>query len=387
MAGYIGVPIDTDPQDVAQDAFDYLTAVIPGWTPNVPNLDVWIIQALAAIAAESRDVASQVPTSIFRWFGAYLAGVQPVDASAASVYAVFTALDNKGYTIPANTVVSIQASGSDSAAFQTIQDETIATGLTQSSPILLIAVEEGAAGSGLGGVGVLAGLITPLDFVSTVVLQGITTGGEDAEDDAVYLNRLAATMTLLAPRPILAEDFAIFAREIPGVYRAVAIDGYDPDTATFNNARMVTVSAVDSAGNGVSTPVSAAILADLDARREVNFVVNYVNPSSTAIAVTYSVHLLAGTDDAAVLSSINDALTAYLSSATWGSTEDDPQGWLNTTSVRYLEVAQVINQVSGVEYIASLAIGVEGGALSNADVALPGVAPLPRVGTLTGTVV
>jgi hypothetical protein len=197
---YIDVPIDTDPQDVSQDAYTFLQSVIPGWDPNVGNLDVWIIQALATAAAESRDVASRVPTSIFRWFGAYLVGIQPVDATSAAVSVTVTVRDNLGYTIPANTVFGIDIDGTEQAAFQNINNVVINAGSTTAT-FDIVAVTPGAASSGLGTLGEAAKLITPLDYVTTAILQGTTSGGVDAEEDGVYLNRLQAQLTLLAPRP------------------------------------------------------------------------------------------------------------------------------------------------------------------------------------------
>lgn len=48
--------------------------------------------------------------------------------------------------------------------------------------------------------------------------------------------------------------------------------------------------------------------------------------------------------------------------------------------VRYLEVAEVLNRVDGVDYISTLT--VNGG---TANITLTGVAPLTLAGTVTGT--
>jgi uncharacterized phage protein gp47/JayE len=64
----------------------------------------------------------------------------------------------------------------------------------------------------------------------TVTLDAPTAGGVDAESDADYLDRLHELLTLLAPRPILPNDFAVLARTVAGVGRATAIDLYNPTT-------------------------------------------------------------------------------------------------------------------------------------------------------------
>jgi len=56
-------------------------------------------------------------------------------------------------------------------------------------------------------------------------------------------------------------------------------------------------------------------------------------------------------------------------------------GWWNRPVVRHLELAAVLNQVDGLDYISALTLQ---GATS--DVTLAGAIPLPRPGTITGTV-
>ena len=51
MAEYLDVPIETDPDALAEDAFDYISDQVPGWEPNAGNLEVWLIEALARMSA------------------------------------------------------------------------------------------------------------------------------------------------------------------------------------------------------------------------------------------------------------------------------------------------------------------------------------------------
>jgi len=230
-------------------------------------------------------------------------------------------------------------------------------------------------------------LLDPLDFVTVVTLNAVTTGGVDAETDDDYLNRLSAELTLLAPRPILPQDFALFTRSIPGAYRAVAIDLYDPGPPVVTpKDRCVTIASADINGNPVSASIKQQIDDLLQSNRELNFKISEVDPTYTTIAVTYSVKALAGQNLTSVKSDVDTALTNYLNPATWGVVGTDPRSWNQTTTVRYLELAQVINQVQTVDYIVSFTFGIQGQALGTADVSLAGVAPLAKVGTLTGTV-
>lgn len=391
MSGYIDLPIDTDPQDILDDFTNYMQTIIPGWTLAPGNLDTWIAMAVSLAAAETRDVASDVPKDIFRWFGANLINFPPTDASAATVLTDWTMINNAGYTIPAGTQVSIGATGDLVYAFETQADVVIAPGSTLATGVQIVAVTPGADSSALGSLGSAVQLIDPLTYVASITQQTATSGGVDAEEDEAYLSRLAEYLQLLAPRPIIPDDFAVFSRNNAGVQRATAIDGYDPVTASFNNARTVAVALVDANGTAVSSAVKADVRADLSARREVNFVVNVIDPTINLIDVTYQVKALAGFDLATLVLSINAALGAYLDPSTWGSTNGFD--WKNVSVVRYLEIAQVINAVPGVDYITTtssnydLTIALHGNSLARADVALTGVAPLAFSAVLTGVAI
>jgi hypothetical protein len=543
---YIDVPIVTDPDTLAQDAFDFIQAQIPGWVPNAGNLDTWLIEAFARMAAETATIASAVPASIFRKFGP-LVGIQPLDATPATVVAQFTTVDNTGHTIPAGTLVGIPDADGNTVPFALTDTLVIGAGATTGNGTL-VAVNAGAAGSSLGANGTVVPLLTTLASVSTVTLQGTTTGGLDAETDSDYLNRLAAELRLLAPRPILPDDFATLARTVAGVERALALDGYNPvhnlltaDEASFetgvshwggNNAvvaqsasqaldgsnsmrmtassaadmwsemlvangkivtpgeivsalayfraattgrtvkvgiqfvdasnvsvgggygttvsdtnsgwvettvqqtapptaakalvvcfvtapanaeqhyvdkvqlrrggivtdwvaggtsdstgneRMIAVALVDAAGNAASSAVKNAVQASLDAQREVNFVVNVIDPSYALIDVTFTITAFEGFDPAAVVDAAEAAVTAFLDPASWGlAPTRDLHSWINNTSVRQLDLAAIIKNTPGVAFITSLQLRISGGTLATTDVALPGAAPLPLAGAITG---
>lgn len=385
---YISVPIDTDPQDILNDAYSFIQNVIPGWTPSDGHLDVWLLQSVASVASESRDVASEVTRSIFRWYGAYLIGLPPIDATAATSETTWTMIDSGGYTVPGGTQVAITDDYGNVIPFETMDDITVFPGsnVTAVGAVNIIASAPGADGNAIGTAGSNIELLDPLTFVDHIVLEAVTSGGQDAETDDDYLNRLSSTLQMLAPRPILPEDFSVFARNIPGVWRATTLDGYNPTTATYNNPRTVSIAVIDQDGNACSTSVKNAVLADLEARREVNFQIYVIDPTYTTIKVTATIQALSGWDITSVQADIEAALNSYLSPATWGTTQLDQRAWVNNVNIRYLEISTVINNVNGVDYIASLTIGAGAGAMGTADLVMSGVAPLPQPGTMTITV-
>lgn len=265
--GYIRFPIETDPETLVQDIYDYIRSFAPQWVPSDGNLDVWIIRAIIAKVAENRDLASDVQDSIFRYFGAVLMGIPPLDATQAVGTSTWTMINNAGYTIPAGTNVSISDGHGGSFPFYTVADVVVAPGSTTTSVggVTLRALNPGIDSTGLGGMGTAITLIDIHDFIASAVLTASTAGGSDAETDATYLDRLVRRLQRLSQRPILPQDFADAALQASTeAARAVAIDLYSPfhNLLTLDEASFETGVTHYAATNAVIVQ-SATFAADL----------------------------------------------------------------------------------------------------------------------------
>jgi len=378
---FVEVDIVTDPDAIADTAVTYLQDNLDGWTPAEGNIEMWLIEATARQTAEAAEVARRVPPAIFRGFGFELLGITPVQGANAQITTAWTMQDEAGWTVPAGTVVAYRRSADDATLFETTADVTVPTGYDHIGGIVLTARDEGTASNGVP-IGELE-CVDALRYVESVVATSASSGGEDPETDAAYLSRLVAEFRLMSPRPILPNDFAVLAGRVEGVGRALALNLYNPDDDTDDNERYVTVALADVEGAACSTPLKAAVVALLDAMREVNFVVKAMDPTYTDVDVAYTVHVLDGYDEATVLAAIDARLADWLSPAKYAGGDQDPPVWLpGVVKVRYLQTADVISDVPGVDYVGSCTIN--GG---TADVTLTGRAPLPTPGTIGGTVV
>lgn len=383
---YITIPFITDPDDLADVAFAYLQARYPNWEPHDGQLDTWLISALARQAAEVRDVASDVPVSIFRYFGASLIGLPPQDAVPAGVPVTVTAVDSAGYTIPSGSLVAgLRDANGTLQGFSNVNDIVIPA-LSSSVAATLTAIEPGLDSSGLGGIGAALELISALAAVSTVVATATSSGGLDAETDDDYLDRLAADLALQAPRPILPNDFAALARNIAGVGRVLAIDGYDAVALTSGNARTVTVALTDPSGNAVGSLIKTAVQTYLQAYREVNFLVYVIDPTYTVIDVTWDVDAWPGFSSATVQASVAASLAALFNPLNWGNPPfGDKNTWILQSTVKIDNVIAAIKvpEVKNVNSV-TMRTGVAGYAAT--DIVMSGPAPLPLAGASVGTV-
>lgn len=385
MAEYITYPIDTDPLVLAQLAYDDLESSVPGWLAATGSFESILIGALAQIAADVRDVASDVPSSIFRYFGANVMNIPPEEGLQAEAVSTWVAVDSSGYTIPAGTLVGIPGA-EGLIPFETDGDINIPNGSDTVTDVTIRAVDAGAGPNGMTGD---ATLIDSLSYISSVTATSAPAGGADPETDDEYLNRLSAELQLMSPRPILPADFAQIALRNQNVSRCVAIDGYNPGDSTYNNDRMVTVVPLGLTGAALTAPQKSALDAELQALREVNFIVNVDDPTFSDIDVTAEVTYLPGYEDTTALAAaVEAALTEALDPLVWGADlSQKGAGWLVDSKVRYLTISDLIYSVPGVRYVKTLAIGKDGGAQGTSDLTLTGPAPLPNPGTLVITAV
>lgn len=387
---YIDLDESIDEDEILEESLDTMATAFPGWSASTGNLDYWLLQIVARLAATVYAQEGYVSEEIFSRFGEEIIGVAPIAATSATVDSTWTAVDNAGYTIPAGTTVSIAATGSETYAFRVTEQVDIPAGSTATSAgeVTLSAVTPGEDANGLTEDPVLQDAYA---WVSTIELTGTTSGGVDAETGEDYLDRLRDSLTLLTLTPVIPADVEILARSVAGVDRVVALDGYDVVGDTYGNDRVVHVVGLDAAGANLSSDVKDEIDELLQDRREVNFTFTIGNATESTVKVTTAVHPRTGWDSATVIDNVEAALTTYLSRERWGTPSfGDPAsngGWINQDTVRRNELIALVDQVEGVDYVSTLTLALQANVLGTSDVSLPGPAPLVTAGTLTVTTV
>ena len=229
MTDYIIEPLDTSADALFEAFVEFIQQTYPDWNPSEGQLDVIIGRYFAMQAAFTADMASRVQRAIFRYFGSSLANIPPLAGTTAlgTIDCVISPTDpDTTYTLPYGSLVGIADDNGDIQMFSTLSDMVVAPGVLSSS-VDIQAIDVGLAYDGLSGT---VQFIELVDWIGSAAVVGATAGGADPEDDDTYIQRLTDNLALMAPRPILAQDFAIIAHNVPGVWRAAVIDNFRPGT-------------------------------------------------------------------------------------------------------------------------------------------------------------
>ena len=394
MSEPIQTPLVPTPEALVQRAIEQLQATYPNWNPNPASPEYRMFLAFAAICAEVILLAFDIPEEeIVRVVGELVYQTPRTSATAATATSTWEATDNLGHMILVGTVVLVTAEGGTPVAFEVTEEVEIKPGETKTTAgaVKLRAVEPGAEGNIPGAAEVVPNEL--LAWVKAISLTMAPGGGEAEETTEAYVKRIRELSKIFKPQPILPEDFANYVRLlVPGIQRCVAIDllqlklheghAYGGNEVESEEAeRCVTVIPLTAEG----TPPPEATLREawerLEAAREASFKSFVGVPTVHAIEVKVVGKFFKGFTEAEVKANVEAALQNLLNPANWGvPATGDVTGWVNRKSLRYQDVVTALSNADGFNFYTELKVnGAE------ADIALSGIAPLVKAGTLTVT--
>jgi len=379
--GFINIEIESDPDVLRRTVYERIQEQFPEWNPAKAVLDKWIIDGCALIGADLGDIAGVVPGEILRQFGETIYKVPALLAEPAVGKITIVVQDNKGYpTIKAGTQMMFTKPDGNKAAFRTQANVEVPVGVTEIKEVSIESIEPGADQNQLAED---PQLLDSVSYIKELIQTSAnTSGGRDAETPEEYLDRLTVELELLSTAPILPSDYEKLSRRV-GMYRAVAIDGWDPITEEDEQERMVSVAAVDEEGEAWTEKKKEEYKAEAESKREVNFIVHVIDPDYNPIKVKVKARGLPGFSEEQIQEQIEIALENFLAKRNWANTRGEPRTWRQNTVVRYFDVVALIENVQAVDYIELLEVGKEGGAFGKVDIALEGKAALTEPGVLT----
>jgi len=235
--------------------------------------------------------------------------------------------------------------------FQTVNPITIASGTNTLTNVLVEAVVSGTAYnvqslSSLNEIGYFLQMQTQDPNVSSVVISATPAtnsalvAGTDPETTDAFLNRLTAELQLLAPRPITPSDYALFAQNVAGIYRAQSFDGFNSLTnlLSASNASFLLATSTPSGwgvvGNGTATVPSISTPGTSPA--------NYLQFTSTSTALVSTATVSAVPTYVVTAASGNGTTITYTAANSLAVGQTVSVTGLNTTTGASLNIAGMI---------------------------------------------
>jgi uncharacterized phage protein gp47/JayE len=262
-----------------------------------------------------------------------------------------------GYTILDGTNIGIRDANGDLIPFVTVGDFSVTAGSTTASNIPIAALEPGADGTGLGTVGGNVELVDAIAGPSSITLVAATAGGTDDEDDQVYISRLIAYIRLMSPRPVKAQDFADLARNIPGIWRAAAVEGLNATFGFTGQAQTVTVFPVDQNGAYVGDTIAQQYLDYVTPMMSPNFSVFKKAVNTRSVNVSANITVYAGWDKPDRETAAEAAIVQFLDAGTWGSPPfGDGRDFIVTNSLKLNDIIATLYRVDGIQYVSGVLI-------------------------------
>ena len=377
MPAYTDPDVISDEGAVAEQYLDQLAESIEGWVRRTGQVEPQLAEATGLVVAPVNALLIDTLRQDYQGWGETILGVARIVATAATGR-VSIAFSGAG-TVEEGTQLAVTMGDGDQRLFYTTLEVTADTPGMVVTEVPIVAAQTGADGN--GGAGAVQ-LIDAYEFVSAVEMEGVTSGAEDEEDRDAYNERLARRARRFLGIPATVADTAAAATDVPGVARALAINFYNPATPDTPAPGHVTVVALEEDGMDVSSDIADDVIAALAGPEDrLLQVVPHVAPSTPfTVAVAFEITTRAGRDGPTVLAAAEDGVRAYLDRGQWGYDEDAGGLWTAQSTIFYLEVAQAIQEVEGVDKVTALTIN--GG---ETNLVMPGIAPLPDVDTVDGT--
>lgn len=378
--GYIFEQLTADPELIHNAQLDAVAERLPGFdATNDVSVEAILSRAFAGTVAVQVEVMSDVHATILTEVGK-VGGLEQEDAVAAVGTATIETDGTATRSLPAGATFVATAADQSKVPVVTTQDVDVPEGVASVAGVQVRAVEEGAFANDL------TGDLEPdqaYAWLEAVTLDGPLGGGADGETDEEFLDRVSRRQQLLADALIKPENVQLFVTDLPDIGRAVAFNLLDPSAPGVETERSVTVAATDSDGEALNPTVKAAVVAELEARRETNFQFFVIDATYTTVDVALTAYAwpeeMSGAADA-----IENAVLEWLSPANWGVPFMSVQAlWSNTAHVRRSDVIGRVERLDSVDWVDTESVKLNG---ANTDLALTGIAPLTRPGDITITV-
>jgi hypothetical protein len=353
LTTYLSDPIPVDRASIRAQIDARADELLPGLDTTSPLTAYDLFANITAgLHAEALTTLTQVLTIVFRGSLEKVDRVLQRNAVQATATGTLTrtTLDAAGgeRTVGAGAEFNVQGADGNAVAFQTKTDNTFTGTDDEIEGVELVAVLGGTGGNGLSTV---QGPAVTVAWYQSLVLDGVTSGGQDGETDDQFLNRGADQRPGRAFTIVLPDDLARFLRDQPGVDRVQVVDNYDADTDDDAAGGHITAIPIDAAGAALSGGTMTALAAAAAENAVTGLEIHVIAPTDTSFAVVFSGYANAGYDRDDVQARAQQAISDLLDRARWGLPDGgDQRGWDDERILRFQDLVTALNLVTGFDY-------------------------------------
>lgn len=393
---YTELDLQMDSDQLTLFSIDYMETAIPGWVARPAGPETVMMEANGMMASEVVEQASIVPDEAMTYLGTSVYGFPMADGTASSGPAtVVFGVDTPPTMIPQGAEVAVQHPSGTSYLFEFDRDIYAPEGGGEITGFNVVAAEIGSAQNGCFGLGDFQ---ETFDGVSSITV-GTTIGGRDPEDPQTYLGRFSTYLSILNGRPILPVDHSQRALLNPRVGRAAALNLYQPSETEGGYGLPRGAESLEGIERCVTTVVTAEqgapppddllleVWTDLDANREVNFLVYVISPGEngvyTPIDVMAEIHPYPGITDQDAIQMAIDQMNAWMNPEQWGLVPGATShvDWATDDRVRLYEAVDWLNRAVGIHWVQNVFLKKSSDADWVAgDIILGGAVPMPSPG-------
>jgi uncharacterized phage protein gp47/JayE len=372
LSAYVNLRVfDLSDQDVVEGALAALLLNLPGWIPREGNTEVLLLESFALEVSEMITAVNRLPGAVIQAL-LLLAGVDKDFGIAPVASATFTLGDANGHNIPAGTRLYLPMDDGSTVPFLVmLPGLDIPPGDTTGTTSIIAEVFTGQANGTPAGTAMV--MASPVPFVEAVTLATTVADGTDPETDEEWRDRGVARLSRLSDALVVPRHFEAAALERPEVTRAVGIDLWDPlgSGDPGDDPGHMTVAVLGENGAALSTEQKDEIEQEMEARAVAVLDVHVIDVTITNVALTATVAIADGFEEATTTAAVEAALRAYV----------DPLTWTWGGIIRRNEIISLVDRVDGVDYVVDVTIGGGSG-----NYTIVGPANLPKAGAVTITV-
>jgi uncharacterized phage protein gp47/JayE len=372
LGAYVDLRIfDVPSQDLVDAMITMYGILNPGWVAREGNTEILIMETIALGIAENVATINRLPGAVVEAV-LHLAGVDKDFGAPAQATATLNLADGLGYSIPTGTKFYLPLATGTVVFLSQAPDVQIAPGNTSATVNLISQINTAAANGVASGTRLV--LADQLTMVQTVALSSTVAGGRDPETDAQWRDRGVARLKRLSDALVVPRQFVAAVDEDVRIGRVMGIDLWDGSVsspgAVGSNPGHITLAVLDPTGLPLSTPDLLDIQTTIQAKAAAMLLVHVVNATLDTINVVATIRTAAGYLPATVAASVVAAVRDYV----------NPITWVAGGVLRHNEFVSVIDQVPGVDYVATVTLNTSSG-----DITASTPKALPQAGTVTVT--